>query len=439
MTDTIFALATAAGAAPLAVVRVSGSRAGESLMALTDRPLPPPRQAVRRTLRADGEVLDQALCLWFAPPASYTGEGLAEFHIHGSQAVIEAVCAALTSYARAAEPGEFTRRAVLNGKMTLTQAEGLADLITTESAGQRRLALSQLHPASTAAYQAWSETLTGLLAQAEAVLDFPDDEVVLLTGVMADRLDRLRDQIEAFLAHSIDGERWRAPLTAAVLGAPNVGKSSLVNRLAARPVAIISDQPGTTRDSLEARLDIAGYPVRLIDTAGLRDTDQPIERAGVARARQWQADSDLRLWVYSADQPPPSSAATARLKQSQGTDLFIVNKIDIAAAGSLAAWPEGFIEVSAYTGAGLKELTRALDRIITRAAPLAGTAVIARARHRAALTRTCEHLAAAKAAVDAVLCAEELRAANRAMGHMTGQVDIEAVLDEVFASFCIGK
>ena len=437
MNDTIFALASGAGRAAVAVVRLSGAGTGDAVRRLAGS-LPAPRMAVARRLRHPdtGETLDRALVLWFPGPRSYTGEDCAELHLHGGPAVIAGVAEALVAAgARPAEAGEFTRRAFTHGKMDLTAAEGIADLIAAETAAQRRQALRQAEGGMAALYGGWTGRLTGLLARQEAAIEFetedlpPDLDAAVGRGAAA-----LRAEMEAHLADGGRGEKLREGLVAAILGAPNTGKSSLLNALVGRDAAIVSARAGTTRDVVEARLDLGGVPVTLADTAGLREASDEIEAEGVRRALLRADSADLRLLVFAADRAP--DADTLALVAPGA--LVVMNKTDL---GSAPAEIGGVtpIPVSVRTGDGLAALR---DRLTAAAADLARpeTATpLTRSRHRAALREALACLAELDAAGLPELRAECLRAATAALGRITGQVGVEAVLDAVFGEFCIGK
>lgn len=442
---TIFAPATAPGRAGVAILRVSGPGAASAITALAGR-LPPPRRASRARLRhpATGDLLDDALVLWFPGPASFTGEDVAEFHIHGGRALKEAVMAALGGLPdlRLAEAGEFTRRALLNDRLDLTEAEALADLIDADTEAQRRQALRQAEGALTRACDSWRTEALRLLAHLEATLDFPDEEDIpddLETGV-AEALRRLADSLNDTLNDRHRGERLREGLQVAVVGPPNAGKSSLVNRLARRDAAIVSDTAGTTRDVIEVHLDLGGYPLVLADTAGLRDTGDAIEAEGVRRARARLEDADLVLVVRDGT---PGQSSTDPVPERRGPDtLRVWTRGDLYAEGSRprAAAPDDLV-VSCLTGAGFAGLETALA---TRARALmengaSGTAVLTRARHRAAVEEARDALERAMAAPSADLRAEDLRLALRAIGRITGRVDVEEVLDVIFRDFCLGK
>jgi tRNA modification GTPase len=433
----VFALASGAGRAAVAVMRLSGTGAADVVRRLAGS-LPAPREAALRRLRHPdtGETLDRALALWFPGPRSYTGEDCAELHLHGGPAVVAGVAEALVAAgARPAEPGEFTRRAFVHGKLDLTAAEGIADLIAAETAAQRRQALRQAEGGLASLYGGWAERLTKLLASQEAFIEFETEDLPPdLDAAVGRDAAALRAEMEAHLADGGRGERLREGLVVAILGAPNAGKSSLLNALVGRDAAIVSARAGTTRDVVEARLDLGGVPATLADTAGLREASDEIEAEGVRRALLRAEAADLRLLVFAADRPP--DADTLALVAPGA--LVVANKADLApvpaAIGGAAPIP-----VSARTGQGVAALR---DRLAAAAADLArpDTATpLTRSRHRAALLEAVARLAELEAAELPELRAECLRAAVSALGRITGRVGIEAVLDAVFGEFCIGK
>jgi tRNA modification GTPase len=484
--DTIFALSSGRPPVAIAVIRMSGPRAGDALKALTGK-IPEPRKAAFARVRdpQTGEPIDEALALWFPAPASETGEDVAELQLHGGRAVIAATLAALSGIdgLRPAEAGEFTRRAFDNGKLDLTAVEGLADLVMAETQGQRRQALRQMQGALRERAESWRERLTRALALVEARIDF-SDEADVPEDLAAPALALARElagEIEAVLADGQRGERLREGLVVAIAGPPNAGKSTLLNRIARREAAIVSPYAGTTRDVIEVHLDLDGMPVTLLDTAGIRDSDDPVEREGVRRARQRAAAADLVLWVVdanSADIPgEPDGLGAESLDPAQPVWL-IGNKIDLI-GGSGRNELEGqstrkseprlqtnsaltnmvnegltprneqrfgsaepAFNLSAATGAGFDALFSALTR--HAAAFLAGAepALVTRQRQRLALD---DGLAALRRALTPEvakkedLLAEELRIAARAVGRLTGRVDVEDILDVIFRDFCIGK
>jgi tRNA modification GTPase len=437
--DTIFARASGVGAAAVAVLRLSGPGTGRAVAALAGA-LPPPRQASLRRLRAPGtgEVLDQALLLWFPGPRSYTGEDAAELHLHGGPAVLAGVAGVLAALGcRQAEPGEFTRRAFLHGKLDLTQAEAIADLIAAETEAQRRQALRQAEGALGALYAGWTTRATRILAHQEAAIEFEMDD-------LPSDLDRqarasaavLRGEIAAHLADGGRGERLREGLSLVILGAPNAGKSSLLNALLGREAAIVSPIPGTTRDVVEGRLDLDGIPVQIADTAGLRHSADAIEQEGVRRAEGRAREADLVLLVFAADTPPTVEALAALAKASRA--LVVAAKIDLTPAPAAIAG-HAVLPTSARTGAGIEALRAALAREAAALAAPAETPSLTRARHRAALEEAVAQLAQAESAPLPELAAEGYRAALRALGRLTGRVGVEEILDSVFRDFCIGK
>ncbi|MGE0736269.1 MAG: tRNA uridine-5-carboxymethylaminomethyl(34) synthesis GTPase MnmE [Alphaproteobacteria bacterium] len=444
--DTIFALSSGAGKAGVAVVRVSGPDACAVLHALTGRSEWPTRVACRARLvdPSTDDVLDDALALYFPAPNSYTGEDVVELHVHGGRAVIAGVLAALGRIegVSPAEPGEFTRRAFLNGKFDLTAAEGIADLIDAETEAQRRQAVRQAEGALGRLYDAWRTRLIRILAFWEAHIDFPDEDLPAeIVDQTRAEIQPLIESIEAQLRDGQRGERLRDGFSVAIVGAPNVGKSSLLNALARREAAIVSSIAGTTRDIVEVYLDLAGYPVILADTAGLRDLQSvgqadPIEAEGIRRALERAAAADLKLVVFAAD----ADLESTTLDLVDERSLVVVNKSDRGAVDA-AKFPVGtkIYRVSARTGDGIETLTRALVERVGTQLEVGEAPVMTRARHRAALEDCVESLRAALRAEQLELAAEDLRLAARALGRISGRVDVEDLLDVIFYQFCIGK
>jgi tRNA modification GTPase len=425
--DTIFAVASGAGRAAIAVMRLSGPASGALLRGLCGR-LPAARRATLRRLRdAAGAELDRALVLWLPGPASYTGEDAAELHLHGGRAVVEGVADALVALgARPAEAGEFTRRAFLNDRMDLVEAEAVGDLVAAETSAQRRQALRQMDGALGTIYRGWAQRLRLLLAEQEALIDFPDEALPEETEAHAlAELAALQGELAGHLADGRRGERLREGLVFAVTGPPNVGKSSLVNALAEREVAIVSELPGTTRDALETRIVLGGVPVTLVDTAGLRETADVIEAEGVRRALARAAEADFVLAVFAAGEVAPERADNV---------LPVANKLDLS-----GVVPAGATGVSALTGVGLDQLRARLAEAARALTNSAGPPPLTRARHRAALQDAAGHLSDAMDAGLAELRAEDLRLALRAIGRITGHVGVEDLLDTIFSQFCIGK
>jgi tRNA modification GTPase len=440
--DTIYALASAAGRAGIAVIRISGPQAMAALRRLAGDP-PPARRAALRTLRdpKSGVELDRGLVLAFPTPHSFTGEDMVELHVHGGRALVRAVLEALADCAglRPAEPGEFTRRAFEHGKMDLTAVEGLADLVNAETEAQRLQALRQLRGELGDLYEGWRRRFLTALARIEAHIDFPDED--LPAGLVDQTTSVLSNGVAEISAHLQDqrrGQRLRDGLSVAILGPPNVGKSSLLNALAGRPAAIVASQAGTTRDVIEVRLDLGGYPVTLADTAGLRDAADPIEQEGVRRAKASAADADYKILMIDAMNYPN---VDERLREMVDADtLFVVNKCDlvrIEGPKMLAGCPA--LAVSALTGTGIDDLLAALTSAVVERAGLSESPLLTRARHRRALEDCRDCLNRALTAGSVELLAEDLRLAVRAIGRVTGRVDVEDLLDVIFREFCIGK
>jgi tRNA modification GTPase len=442
--DTIFATATGAGRSAVSIVRVSGPQSRFLLERCLSGPLPAPRHAALRRLidPASRDPIDQALVLWLPGPASFTGEDQAELHIHGSIAVRRAVLRMLSSQAgcRAAEPGEFTRRAFLNGRLDLTEVEGLADLIDAETEAQRRQALRQMEGALARNVASWRDRLVDALAACEAALDFADEDDVPgdVTSGVAERVASVGREVEAALAAAARGERLREGFQIVIAGPPNAGKSTLLNALARREAAIVSPVPGTTRDVIEVRCDLGGLPVTFIDTAGLRASDDPVEREGMARARERMRSADLVLWLTPLDGEITAAAAGAAEEEGLGRPvLTVATKADLGDAQSCSE-----LLVSARTGTGMSALLSRVEAIAQDALTVGSDAVLTRERHRVVLADVLESIDRAAIAGDDTaieLLAEDLRLALRHLGRMTGAVDVEEVLDRIFASFCIGK
>jgi tRNA modification GTPase len=426
--DTIYALASARGKAGVAVVRLSGPEAWQAAERLAG-PLREPRRASLRRLRWQGEMLDEALVLVFAEGASFTGEVSAELHLHGSTATVAAVLRALSAQPglRLADAGEFTRRALENGRLDLAQVEGLADLIDAETEAQRRQAMRVLSGAIGARAGEWRRNLIRAAALLEATIDFADEDVPLdvrpeVTGLLEGLLSGFRTE----LAGSRAAERLRDGFEVAILGAPNSGKSTLINKLAGREAAITSEHAGTTRDVIEVRMDVFGLPVTFLDTAGLREARDPVETAGVQRAIDRAATADLRLFLTLDGQLPD-------LAVPRPGDLVVQGKADLA--------PGTGLRVSGKTGEGIEALLAEVFGRLGGATASAST--ITRERHRLALERATGALERALVEVRGMgrneIVAEEIRAACRAIDALVGRVDVESLLDEIFARFCIGK
>ncbi len=465
--DTIFALSSGALPSGVAVIRVSGSASGRILKDLTGD-LPQPRRAVLREIKSvrTGEVLDEALILWFPGPNSFTGEDVVEIQGHGGRASVAAILSELAAFegCRAAEAGEFTRRAFEAGRLDLTEVEGLADLIAAETEAQRKQALRQMSGALGELYNDWRTRLIRMRAFIEAELDFSDEDDV--PDSVADEVwleaAQLQEEIRAHLSFSKGAERLREGLQVVLLGAPNAGKSSLLNALARRDVAIVTEQAGTTRDVLEVHMDLGGYPLTIIDTAGIRETDGLVEREGIRRALDRAERADLVLWLHapgssereegetsvaSMDSVPFLSDTAAVWSIASKSDL-IEDEIEIAMPPQLAGFNRQFeksLALSAATGAGVKELIDALTLFAEDNLAVGSDPVATRSRHRELLNHVIDYLGEATQIEDGFgaapieLRSEALRSAADALGKITGRIDVEDLLDVIFRDFCIGK
>lgn len=440
---TIYALSSGAGIAGVAVVRVSGPGADGILTALGVAPLPAPRYAALHNIMGPGNsgAIDRALVVRFPAPASFTGEDVAEVHVHGGPAVLEALFDAIaaTGLARLAEAGEFTRRAFENGKLDLTAAEGLADLVAARTDAQRRQALRQYDGALADLYEGWRARLIAVLGNAEAEIDFSDEELPDdLKAQVAGDIFCICGEIRAHLESAERGEAVRSGFQIAIVGAPNAGKSSLLNRLAARDVAIVSEQAGTTRDVIEVQMNLGGYAVTLSDTAGIRDAGDGIEGEGVRRAEARAAEAALRLVVLDGSETRVPERITGLIDPDA---VVAVNKSDLA-GGDIPAGlglGEDALAVSAKTGTGIDALLARLAAAVAARVAVSESVAPTRRRHRDALTEAVEALDRAGAAAYPELAAEDVRLALRALGRITGRVDIDEILDVVFREFCIGK
>ena len=438
---TIYALASAAGRAGVAVWRLSGPGTRAALVCLTGREPPPPRRATRSVLTdGAGEVIDDGLVLWFPAPHSFTGEDVAELHLHGGRAVAVALAEALAELGlRPAEPGEFSRRAFLNAKLDLTRAEAIADLVDAETAAQRRQALRQMEGGLARLAEDWRAQVIRAMAHLEAVIDFADEDIPeSLLGQSAEEVGRLRAELEAHLADNHRGERLRDGIHMAIIGAPNAGKSSLLNRLAGRDAAIVSAQAGTTRDVIEVHLDLKGWPVIVADTAGLRDSGCEIEAEGVRRAEARAASADLKLAVFDAGLYPAMDSQTREMIDD--ATLVVLNKGDLAPAElPTHLLGQRVSVVSARSGAGMDALVETLADIVESRFAVGNAPVLTRARHRAAGEEAVAALARFDPVPGVEMAAEDLRLAARALGRITGRVDVDEILDVIFHEFCIGK
>lgn len=429
--DTIYALATARGRAGVSVIRLSGPLAHQVVESLTDLPLPVERVASLRRLVWQGDLLDEALVVIFGAGRSFTGEPVAELHLHGSLAIVGSVLRILGQFggARLAEPGEFTRRAMENGRLDLAQVEGLADLIDAETEAQRKQAFRVFAGHVGRKVEEWRRVMLRIAALMEATIDFAEEDVpVDVLPEVRELTGRLLEEMRAELAGAAMAERIREGFEIAIVGAPNAGKSTLLNTLAGRDAAITSDVAGTTRDIIEVRMDIRGLPVALLDTAGIRETADPVEKIGVNRARARAETADLRIFLLETPQDMP---------------ILEVQPGDIVALGKGDLWPlfEGR-RISGKTGLGIDRL---IDDIgTTLAERTAGSSLLIRERHRIAMSEAVQALEEALFRLDAMgdhieLAAESVRYGMRALDQLIGRIGVEDVLGEIFSSFCIGK
>lgn len=437
--DTIAAIATPPGRGGVGVIRISGPQAENitSRLCSSDKPLQPRHAQYTGFLDADGTLLDSGLVLFFPAPASYTGEDVTEFHAHGSPVLLRALLERVFALgARQADPGEFTRRAVHNGKLHLEQAEAVAACIDAATLRAARQAQRHLQGEFGRQVTAMLDTITGLLAHLEACLDFPEEEIPeLLFEQLRSRLRTdLLQPIDRALATSAFGERLFQGATIAILGAPNVGKSTLLNRLAGRERAIVSPKPGTTRDILEVDFELQGIPVRLLDTAGLRDSSDDIEEEGVRRARLAAQGADLIIAMEDASEP-------AGWDTVADADVYVMNKCDLDTVPH--AFPERCHCISAITGKGVEELLQHLAVLLGDVPAGEEGILVTSQRHRQQFERAREHLLSGEAllrdAMSLDLVALEWRQAWSCLGEILGVGDVEHILDRVFSQFCIGK
>ncbi|MDW9793417.1 tRNA uridine-5-carboxymethylaminomethyl(34) synthesis GTPase MnmE [Sinorhizobium meliloti] len=435
--DTIYALSSGSLPAGVAIIRVSGPETADALVRLCGT-LPPPRIATLRTIRTrNGETLDSGLVLYFPAPASFTGEDCCELQVHGGRAVVSAILDELAAIGglRHAEAGEFARRAFQNGKLDLVEVEGLADLIAAETEMQRRLAIEQSGGGQSALYAGWARRLTHSRAMIEAELDFADEDDVpgSVSAVIWEDVGRLRQEIDGHIARAGLAEIIRDGLKIVIAGEPNAGKSSLLNALARRDIAIVTEVAGTTRDVLSVDLSLAGFSVKLFDTAGLRETDELVEREGIRRARQVIADADLVLLLsekpgyFRIDEVLPENVPVIR----------VATKVD---RPSLSWAPsDADIFLSTRTGEGMADLLTALQSHLPDLAGRTALAMPSRKRHVDCLRQASAALERSLISSDLELRAEQLRQAGDALGRITGRVDVENLLDVIFSEFCIGK
>ncbi len=448
MSDTIFALASAKGRSGVAVVRVSGPDAFKSCKMLCGDQSPELRTALLRHIKdpVSRETIDQGVVILFQGPASYTGEDVVEYHLHGSVAILQHFTDVLSKQPnhRLAEPGEFTRRAFENEKMDLTEAEAVADLINAETQMQKAQALMQMEGALSRLYDGWRESLSRILAHVEADLEFPDEDMPegILPQVMP-QIKALAEDIDRHLNDKRRGERLRDGVSVVVIGAPNAGKSSLVNALAQRDVAIVSDMAGTTRDVIDVHLDLGGYPVILSDTAGLRPDQlsdkagghDAVEGEGIRRAMKKAQEADIRLLLFDGSQNVPDKHTFGMIDSDS---VVALNKIDQGIPDFADDFTD-YVGISAASGEGIEQLLAKLGQKIEGLIGLNEAPALTRQRHRDALTDCIESLRRSEVSALPELAAEDLRLAIRALGKITGRVDVEDLLDIVFRDFCIGK
>lgn len=439
--DTIYALSSGTGRAAVSIIRISGPRAADLLGSLAGA-LPAPREVALRLIRdpSSAEVLDKGLAVWLPAPRSFTGDDCAELHLHGSPAVVSGVLAALGRWSdvRPAEAGEFTRRAFLNGKMDLVEIEGLGDLLEARTASQRRQAIRQMSGAASDAFESWRQQLLLIRADIEAVVDFADEPGVAeeaAPGINRRIRDLIRD-ISAALVKSATAEMVRDGVRVVLAGMPNTGKSSLLNMLARRDAAIVSEIPGTTRDAIEVSLDIHGVPVILTDTAGLRDeASDAVEREGIRRSRQHIARADVVVWVWSPD------VSGSRSWEGVEPDLMVRNKVDLDSGLFRNESTASDLRISTRSGAGVAEFIEALSALLKQRYGDVESSLLVSARQTSAAERSIRHLndALLVAGSQLELQAEHVRLACDEIGRLTGKVGVEEWLGAIFSRFCIGK
>ena len=427
--DTIFALATALGRSGVGVIRISGPESVKALGYL-NASIPDPHTACLRSLRSvEGTLLDEALVVVFPQYQSFTGEQTVEIQCHGSVAVIKAILEELSHIPqlRPADPGEFTRRALGNGRLDLAQVEGLADLLEAETEVQRRQALQVFSGELGRLAEEWRSDLIRAAALVEATIDFADEDVpVDVAPEVRQLIEKTRKSLECEISGIHMAERVRAGFEVAIVGAPNVGKSTLLNSLAGRDAAITSEFAGTTRDVIEVRMDLSGLPVTFLDTAGIRETDDVVESIGIGRAKQRAESADLRIFLVESGRSPDF--------EIHDDDIILQAKADLLETGSGG--------ISGRTGQGVPDLIQRISSILKNRSSAVGVAT--RLRHQVAMKRACVSLSRARELIElgeaqADLVAEELRSSVRALDFLVGRVDVEVVLDEIFSSFCIGK
>ena len=436
--DTIFALSTAAGQSGVAVIRISGNEVLNVYHILTHKDHPKERFAEYNKIYDEkGNIVDNVITLYFQNPKSFTGEDALEIQCHGSRAVISKILSLLSDIpnCRMAEAGEFTRRAVYNNKMDLTAAEGLIDLIHADTEAQRAWAVRQMGGELQRIYDSWREDLIQSMAYLEAFIDFPEEEIPPEKMIQIDdKIHTLLHKIALHLSDNERGQNLKNGFPIAIVGAPNVGKSSLLNALAKKDVAIVSETAGTTRDVVEVYLDIAGYPVVIADTAGLRDTEESIEQEGIRRALKRVEDAALIIAMGTAKNAPLLDEATQKACLNHQNILLVWNKIDEGQGDTSSG-----LSVSVKKNIGMDDLYKTIEEKVVEAMGSSNEVMLTRLRYKTALKECGEALGRALNETQLELKAEELRLAARALGKITGIVSTEDLLDVIFSSFCIGK
>ena len=446
MSETIFALASAPGRAGVAVYRISGPKAEQTLQVLSRSPTPAPRSVVRATIYDPdkGDQIDDGIAIWFPAPKSFTGEDVVELHLHGGAAIRKRMLELFSSqpFLRLSEPGEFTRRAVLAGKIDLTAAEGMIDLIDAETEAQRRQALRQSHGALGKVYEGWRKIVLSSLAHVEAFIDFPDEDLSIKEKAIWGPIAELAGEISEHLNDDGRGERLREGIRISILGPPNAGKSSLLNWLVKRDAAIVSERAGTTRDVIEVHIDLAGYPVVFADTAGIRAAAKGIESVGITKSFDRARTSDIKIIMIAADE----TEMFLEVEQLIDKDtIVVINKTDLGATNAIdirercSSTGAVIFEISIAEKVGLRGLLDGIVAAVDKRINIGNSPAISRARHREALHECIEALNRSQEGALLELRVEDLRVAMRALGRITGSVDIEEILDAVFHDFCIGK
>lgn len=432
MSKTIFALASAKGRAGVSVIRISGAAAFDVVSEISASKIPARNPVLRKLRNAKGEIIDEALVLGFRGPASFTGEDVVELQCHGSIAVVASILSTLSGFqnCRLADAGEFTKRALMNGRLDLAQVEGLGDLIEAETEAQQKQALLVMQGALSNKVEDWRRDLIRAVALIEATIDFADEDIPQdVTPEVTALLNRVLGDLQRQIDGSFAAERIREGFEVAIVGPPNAGKSTLLNTLAGRDAAITSEIAGTTRDVIEVRMDIGGLPVTLLDTAGLRKTDDTIESMGVGRAIERAKRADIRVFLNDTD-----DTQVFGLQPSKG-DILVWSKSDLNK-------PRDGLNISSLTGKGIDDLVSAISSILEQKSSLA--MVASRERHRVALSRSIQHINKGKLIISdsydlSELAAEELHLGINALNSLIGRVDVEHILDEIFSSFCLGK